>query len=134
MIQDVGPCIEHDAKRLFQSLKIRNQHFDAALRYERANLADCLRENLCPANVVVVAIHAGHNRVLQSQRGHRFGDALRFLPIDSLRLAFGHRAESATARANVAQQHEGRRAMIPALANVRALGRLTHRVQSEATS
>ena len=81
------------------------------------------------ANVVVIAIHAGDDGMLQSKRGDGFGDATRLIPIDRLGTAFGHGAESAAASADIAQQHEGRGLVIPALADVRALRRFADGVQ-----
>ena len=69
--------------------------------------------------------------MLQTQCGYGFGDAARFVPIDGLGTTFGYRAESATARADVSQQHEGRGLVIPALADIGALRRLANRVQVE---
>src|ERR1700691_281297 len=40
VIQNVRPRIEHDLQRLFQTLKIRDQHLDAAIRNQLANLAN----------------------------------------------------------------------------------------------
>ncbi len=46
-------------------------------------------------------------------------------------LPFGHRTEAAPPRTEIAQQHEGCGAMVPALADVGAVRRLAYRVQIE---
>jgi hypothetical protein len=43
--------------------------------------------------------------------------------------AFGHRTESAAARAQVSQDHEGRGAAMKALVQIGTSGRFAHRVQ-----
>ena len=60
---------------------------------------------------------------------HRFRDVLRFLTVEHDRRTLADRAEAAMASADVAAQHERRRAIGPALKNVRALRFLADRVQ-----
>src|SRR5208283_5558085 len=98
-----------------------DQHLDAAIRSELANLANGLGKNFGATNVVIVAIHAGHDRVLQSQCGDGLGHAARFVPIDGLGTAFRYGTEAAAAGADVAQKHESRGLVIPALADIRTL-------------
>jgi hypothetical protein len=81
--------------------------------------------------LIVVAIDAGHDRELQRQLLHGFRHAARLCKIDGLRTAFGHGAKAATPGAQIAQQHEGRGAMVPALADVGAVRRLANRVQAQ---
>ena len=133
MIEHVGVSIENDLQCFIDPLKIRDQHLDAAIRRKLANLADGLGENSSAADVVIVAVHAGHDRVFQSQRGYRFGDAAWFVPVDGLGPALGHSAEAATPRADIAEKHEGCGFVVPAFANVRALRRLAYGVQAEST-
>src|SRR5208283_1657263 len=118
-------------QRFFEALKIRNQHFDAAIWNQLANLANGFRENLGAANVVVIAIHAGHHGMLQAKRGYSLSHPARFIPVDGFGPALGHGAEAAAAGADIAQQHERRRLVIPALPDVRALCRLANRVQPQ---
>src|SRR5580704_2464348 len=131
VIENVGPRLEHNLQRFFESLKVRNQHLDAAIRNQLANLANGLGENSGATDVVIVTIHAGHNGVLQTQRGHSFSHAARFVPVDRLGPALRHGAESAAPGADVTQQHESRGLVIPALADVGALGRLADGVQPQ---
>src|SRR4051794_20368687 len=63
------------------------------------------------------------------QMTHRLRDVLRFLAVKYARSTLADRAEAAMPSADVAAQHEGRRAIGPALKNIRALRFLTDRVQ-----
>src|SRR5437660_11980255 len=83
------------------------------------------------AYVVVVSVNAGYDGMPDAERGHRFRDSARLFVIDGLRLALGNRTKAAAPRADIAEQHEGRGAVVPALADVRTLCRLTNGVQSE---
>ena len=113
------------------SLEVGNQHFDAAVGRHAADLLDGHGEHARAAQVVVVAIDAGHHRVLQSQLRHRIGNAPRLVKINRPGMSLGNGAEAAAPGADVAQQHEGGGAMVPALADVGTLRRLAHRVQAE---
>src|SRR5215471_474131 len=110
------------------------QDLDAAIRNKSANFADGFGEDASAPNVIVVAIHAGDNGMLKTERSDSFRDTARLVPIDRLRAALGDGAKSAAACADVTEEHECGRAMVPALADVRALGGLADRVQSEAAS
>jgi hypothetical protein len=61
--------------------------------------------------------------------GHCLGDAARLVEVDRLGAALGHGAESAAARAQVAEHHEGRGFVVPALADVGAVRAFAHGVQ-----
>jgi hypothetical protein len=71
--------------------------------------------------------------VFQTKGGDRFGHASWFFPVDRKRFSLRYRAETTAARTDIAQQHERRSFVIPTLADVRALRRLTHGMQSEPT-
>jgi hypothetical protein len=66
VVEHVRLGVENNFQSFVESLKIGNEHFDAAIRREFANLADGLGKNFGAANVVIVAVYAGHDRVLQS--------------------------------------------------------------------
>ena len=53
----------------------------------------------------------------------------RLVEIDGLRTSLRHGAEAAAPRAQIAQQHERRGAMVPALADIGAVRRLANRMQ-----
>jgi hypothetical protein len=134
VIEYVWTGIEHDAKRLFQTLKIRNQDLNSTTGGHQANLANGLGKNLGAPNIVIVPVNAGYNGMFDAEASHRFGHSLGFFIIDWPRLALGNRAESAAAGANVAEQHERRSAVIPALADVGTLRRFADSVQSKPAS
>ena len=121
MIEHVGLGFENDAQRFFQPLKVRNQYFDSTIRYQFANLADGFGENPCAADVVIVAVHAGDDGVLEPEGGYGFRDAARFIPVNRLGTPLRHRAKSAASGADIAEQHECRGLMIPAFPDVRTL-------------
>src|SRR6185437_15424262 len=68
---------------------------------------------------------------LQAEGGDGLRDAARLVEVDRLRPALGHSAESATARAQVAQHHEGGGLVVPAFPDVGAVRALADRVQIE---
>src|SRR5581483_5850197 len=111
--------IQHDAERLVQPLKIRNQHLNATIGRHTPNFTYSFRKNSSTPEIVVVPVHAGDHCMLQSQSRNRFCDPPGFIPIDGERPAFWYRAETAAARANVAQQHECGSAVVPALSDIR---------------
>src|SRR5581483_1872975 len=133
VIENVRACIQHNAQSLIKALKVGDEHLDATVGYEFANLANRLGKPLSPADVVVVPIYAGYYGMLEAKPGNGLCDAARLIPINRPGLAFGYGAKTAAPGADVAQQHECRGAVIPALANVRTLGGLAHRVQSQST-
>ena len=69
--------------------------------------------------------------MLQAERGYCFSHAARLVEVDGLGAALGHGAESAAARAEVAEHHEGGGFVVPALADVGAVGAFADGVQAE---
>ena len=70
--------------------------------------------------------------VLESSLRDGARDVLGLAHVDrAARVARGHGAEAAAARADVAEEHHGRRALAPALADVRAARLLADRVEVE---
>src|SRR5947207_1146922 len=69
--------------------------------------------------------------MLYTESGYSFSNAPWFVLIERQGSAFGDGAKSTAAGTNVSKQHEGRRAMVPAFADVRALRRLADGVQSQ---
>src|SRR5690349_19838010 len=78
-----------------------------------------------------VAVDAGDNGVAAAEATDGFADVARLFGVYRARLAFGDGAKAAVARADVAQDHEGRRAFAPALIDVRAARLLADRVQAQ---
>jgi hypothetical protein len=133
VVQHFGLRVDDDFQTVFTALKVRDEHFYLASGSLLAYLADGFGKNLCAAHVVVIAIHAGDYGMLQTKGGHSFSHAARLVPIQRLRLAFGDSAKAATPSTQIAQQHERGGLMVPALANVRALGRFANRVQIQSS-
>ena len=77
----------------------------------------------------VVAVDAGDHHVAQPQRGDGLAEVARFFGIGRLRAAVADVAERTAPGAEVAQDHECRRALAEALADVRAGGLLAHRME-----
>ena len=113
------------------TLKIRDEHFDFAPRYTRANGLDGELEQLRAAVFAIVAIDAGNNRIAQAHDRDRFGDPTRLVVIDRQRSALLNGAEPAPARTDIPEDHEGSGAVIPALAHVGTGGALADRMQLE---
>ena len=82
-----------------------------------------------PAVGQLVPGDARDDAVPQAHRGHRLGDAGGLAQVELGRAPGLDRAEIARARADVAQDHHGRRAPRPAFAQVRALGALADRME-----
>ena len=110
-------------------LKSGIKHFDARRRRSPADLADRLREDAGAAVCLVVAIDRRNHRVLEAHGLHRLGDSPRLIEVELGRLAMRDRAVRARARADVAENHERRRAVVPAFADVRAMRVLAHGIQ-----
>ena len=83
------------------------------------------------AEIVVVAVDAGDDGVGEAKLGDCVGHAARLVEVDGFGLALGHGAEAAAARAEVAEHHEGGGLLVPALADVGALGALADGVEVE---
>ena len=89
-------------------------------------------EDLGTAVGQVVPVHAGDDDVPELHLGHRLGEADRLLPIERTRRPMGHGAVRAVPGAHVPQDHERRRFVLPALADVGAVGFLAHRMELQA--
>ena len=66
VIQHVGPRRDHRFQRRPVAAKIRNQHFDLAVRHALANRGNRARENRRAAVRLVVAIHRSHHGIAQT--------------------------------------------------------------------
>src|SRR5229473_5413844 len=132
VVENIRAHSKNDVQRVPITAKIRNEHFDFAAWNAAANLFDGARKDVRAAIRLIVAVDRSHHRVAQSHFGHSFRHAKRFFFIrwpDGL--ARRHGAESASACADVPQNHEGRGAVLPALAHVGAARALADRVQIE---
>ena len=96
------------------------------LRAALADRADGVGEMLRAAVGEIVAIDRRDNDVRKAELGGCLADTRRFIRIERTRHAGLDVAEGAGARASVAQDHEGRVLLLPALADIRAAGFLAH--------
>ena len=97
----------------------------------RPRLGDRPREMRGAAVGKVVAIDRGDDDVVERERGDGAADLDRLVSVGRLGRAVRDVAVAARPRAGVAENHERRRAVVPALADVRAVGFLADRVQAE---
>jgi hypothetical protein len=121
VVQDVGLGAEYDVERGPMAAEIGDQDFDAAAGDTFADAPDGACENRGAAVGLVVAIHGSDDGVAQAHSFNGFGDALGFVffrRTEGLTARDG--AEAAGARADIAEDHEGRGAVFPALAHVGA--------------
>ena len=125
-----GGAVAEDRERVLEAAaKIRHQHLDLRGRRELAHRADAVDEMPRAAVAQIVAVHARDDHVGELQRGDRPGEVHGLGRIERQRAAVTHVAERAAPRADVAHDHERRRALGKALADVRARGFLAHGVQ-----
>ena len=110
-------------------MEVGGEDFDAGTGGLLADLLDDRDEGLRGAEVVVVAVDAGDDGVGEAELCDRVGYAARFVVVDGLGLALGDGAEAAATGAEVAEHHEGGGLLVPALADVRAVGGLADGVQ-----
>ena len=113
------------------ALEVGGEDFDAGAGRLSADFADDFDEGAGGAEVVVVAVDAGDDGVGEAELGDGVGDAARLVEVDGLGLALGDGAEAAAAGAEVAEHHEGGGLLVPALADVGALGALADGVEVE---
>ena len=130
VVEDVRALGDHLRQRHLLAAEVGRQALDLAPRRLHADRADHADPRLGAVVGQVVAVDARHHRVAEAHLRHRAGDAQRLERVVEGRLAGLDVAEAAAARAGVAEDHEGRRAALPAVADVRAGGLLADRVQA----
>ncbi len=126
--EDLQPGVDNHLDAACAPLEIRRQGFDCGVGIFRADCTHAVGIVLRAAIGQIVAIHRGEHDVTQVHQTYgtrRIGGFLRIQP--AARIAGIHRAETASAGADRAHQHQGCGAMGPAFADVRALGFLANR-------
>src|SRR5207237_9960683 len=127
----VGRRGGEDFQRALQPpAEIGHQYFDRGARARRAHGVDAVDKVLRAAVAQVVAIDARDHHIVEAQGSNRLGEVARLIRVGRERPAVRHVAERAAPRADVAQDHEGRRAFAEALADVWTGGFLAHGVQA----
>jgi len=131
VVEDVRPGVEDDAQRGFVSLEIRDEHFEAARRDPRARLGNRPREMRRAEIREVVAIDGRDDDVAEFEGvdGARHLD--RLLLVRRARRAVRDVAVAAGPGAGAAQDHERRRPVVPALADVGAVCLFADGVEAE---
>jgi len=131
VVEDVGVRVHDNFHGVARALEVGDEDFDLAAWDALANGLDGEGEEFGAAVLTVVTIHAGDDGVAEAEGGAGFGDAAGFVEIDRERCAFLDRAEPAAAGADVAENHEGGGAAVPAFADVGAGGAFADGVEVE---
>ena len=132
VVQDVRPSGHDVPQRRLVPVEVGDEHLDAHARHALPKLPDRLREDVRAAVGQVVAGDRGHHDVLQPEARDRLGDPARLVVVEPGRPAGLDVAEPAGAGARVAEDHDRGGALVPALADVRAVGLLADRVEVQA--
>ncbi len=109
-------------------LEVGDEDFDFGVRAGFADGFDAVGEVLGAAVAQVVAVNRGDDDVTQVHGFDGFCKVFRLVGVEHIRTAVSHVAERAAAGADVAHNHEGRRAFAEAFADVGAGGFLANGV------
>ena len=121
VVHHIGQTVLQDGERLVvASAEIRHQHLDLRARRQFARFADAVHVVLCAAVAQVIAVNAGDDHVFELERRNGFGQVFRFTGIQRVGPSVPDVAEWAAARAFVAHDHEGGRAVAEAFADIGA--------------
>ena len=131
MVEDFGLRVDDYLDGVVAALEIGDEDFYLAAGRLPADLVDDHGKGARAAEDIVVTVHAGDDGMLEAEGGDGFGNATGFIVIDGVRTALGHGAEAAAARADVAQHHESGGLVVPALADVGAMGALADGMEVE---
>ena len=130
VVHHVRRRLAQDGERAVEpAAEVRHQHLDLRAGRMRAHRADAVDEVRSAAVAQVVAVDAGDHDVFEFQRGDRPREIERLVRVERQRPPMPDVAERAAARADVAHDHERRRALAEALADIRAGRLLAHRMQ-----
>lgn len=132
VVEHIGGGIDDDFHGVVGALEIGDEDFDFAAGDAFADGLDAEGEEECAAVFAVVAIDAGDDGVLEAEGSDGFGDAAGLIEIDGEGGSFLNGAETAAAGADVAEDHEGGGAVVPAFADVGAGGGFANGVELEA--
>ena len=122
VVQDVGTGREDVAEGRLVALAVRDEHLDGGARAAPADRRDRLGERGRPTVGQVVAGDGSDDRVRKPHPLHRFGHATGLVGVERERMTRVDETEPAGPRAALAVDHERRRAVGPALEDVRTAG------------
>ena len=127
--EDVGLGVEHGVHVAELALEVGDEHLDGhAGRQLVAGLQGAGPDPGAPVGEVV-AVDRGDHGVLEPQLGEDLGHALRLVLVHRQGAAGGHVAEATRAGADVAQDHDRERPVVPALTDVGAARALADGVE-----
>ena len=132
VVEDVRAGLHHGPQRLLLAVEVRDQDLDAHERAARPELADGGGERAGTAVGQVVPGDAGHHDVVETHGADGLRDATGLVVVEPGGLAGLDGAEPACPRTDVAQDHDRRGALVPALAHVGTDRLLAHRVEVQA--
>jgi hypothetical protein len=128
VVEDVRLRLHEPLERPVLADEVGHEHLDRRAGRGPHRL-DRPSEMLRTAVGQIVAGHARDHHVLEAEPSGRLGDPLRLVVLEHLGLTLGHRAEATGPRADVAEDHERRRLLRPALEPVGTLGRRADRFE-----
>jgi hypothetical protein len=130
VVEGVWPRVDDGPYGVPVPFEVRGEHLDGASRHVVPDLAYGSGEDRGTAVPELVAVHARYDGVLEAHLSGGVSDAPRLVEIELGRLAGKDGAETAGAGTDVAKDHEGGGAVVPALADVRAAGLLADGVET----
>lgn len=129
VVENMDPRAHDSLQGLLVSLEVRNQDLHPNAGVQRFDPKDGLGEMGRAAVGEVVAIHRRYHDVLKAQLLDHSGNIARLFRVEQVGLALADGTKAAAAGAGVSEDQKGRRAMPPALADIRAARLLANRVE-----
>ncbi|MBV6466871.1 MAG: hypothetical protein PGMFKBFP_02198 [Anaerolineales bacterium] len=129
VVQNFGTRVHHDLQRFHAPFEVGDQHLDGAARQQLADAADDHGEDRRAAVAAFVAVDRGDHRVLQIHGLDGLRHAFGLAPIEQAGASVFDVAESAGARAHVAEHQKRGGAAAPTFAHVGTHGFFANRVQ-----
>jgi hypothetical protein len=126
VVVDLGPGVQHGGDGLFVPLEVGDQDLDRAGGNPLVHEPDRLGEDPGAKVRQVVTVYGRDNGVPEVHHRRSLSDPPWLLQIGNRGPAVGHGAVAAVPRADVPQDHERRRTMLPALTDVGAVGLLAN--------